>query len=198
MAQHERPTWWRRLTSRRLVVELSRFLLVGGAGFLTDVAVFSLLRWQALGLLDEEPLTAKVASATIATGVTWLGNRSWTWRHRTTASTRRELLLFVAMNGVGTGLALLCLAVSHYVLGFQSLLADNVAANGVGLVLGTAFRFFAYRTVVFRDAPAAGAGAADQPLAPGAPGAAAPGPAPSGLPVQRRRRDGTAPHERRR
>ncbi|WP_418606452.1 hypothetical protein [Georgenia sp. SUBG003] len=27
-----------------------------------------------------------------------------------------------------------CLAVSHYVLGFTSPLADNVAANGVGLV----------------------------------------------------------------
>jgi putative flippase GtrA len=45
--------------------------------------------------------------------------------------------------------AVACLAVSHYVLGFTSPLADNVAANGVGLVLGTAFRYVAYRRWVF-------------------------------------------------
>ncbi|WP_299034302.1 GtrA family protein [uncultured Pseudokineococcus sp.] len=138
---------------RGLTEELWRFLLVGGAGFVTDVAVFTALRSEALGLLDDHPLTAKVASTAVATAVTWQGNRWWTWGHRTTASTRRELVLFVAMNVVGMGIAVGCLAVSHYVLGFTSLLADNVAANGVGLVLGTAFRFVAYRTVVFRDAP---------------------------------------------
>ena len=46
-----------------------------------------------------------------------------------------------------------CLYVSHYVLGFTSLLADNVATNGVGLVLGTAFRFTFYRLWVFRGDP---------------------------------------------
>jgi hypothetical protein len=50
---------------------------------------------------------------------------------------------------VGLAIALACLAVSHYVLGFTSALADNVAANGVGLVLGSAFRFFSYRRWVF-------------------------------------------------
>ena len=32
----------------------------------------------------------------------------------------------------------------------DSQLADNIAGNGVGLVLGTLFRFWAYRTFVFR------------------------------------------------
>ncbi|MEJ5913408.1 GtrA family protein [Pseudokineococcus sp. 1T1Z-3] len=130
--------------------ELARFLVVGGAGFVVDVGLFTLLR---TGLLDDRPLTAKVVSAAVATAVTWLGNRWWTWGHRSTGSTRRELVLFVVMNVVGMGIALVCLGVSHYVLGLRSVVADNVAANGVGLVLGTAFRFVAYRTVVFRDAP---------------------------------------------
>ena len=34
-------------------------------------------------------------------------------------------------------------------LGFTSLLADNISANVVGLVLGTAFRFLMYRYWVF-------------------------------------------------
>ena len=38
---------------------------------------------------------------------------------------------------------------SHYVLDLRSPLADNISANGVGLVLGTLFRFWAYRRFVF-------------------------------------------------
>ena len=40
---------------------------------------------------------------------------------------------------------------SHYALDLTSPLADNIAANGVGLVLATAFRFWAYRRHVFSD-----------------------------------------------
>ncbi|MEJ5866227.1 GtrA family protein [Pseudokineococcus sp. 5B2Z-1] len=147
---------WRSALRRRprhVGEEVWRFLLVGGAGFVVDVGVFTLLRTSALGLLEDRPLTAKVVSTVVATAVTWLGNRWWTWGHRTTGSTRRELLLFLAVNAGGTGIALACLAVSHYLLGLTSVLADNVSANGVGLVLGTAFRFVAYRALVFRDVP---------------------------------------------
>jgi hypothetical protein len=44
----------------------------------------------------------------------------------------------------------MCLWVSHYALGFTGAVADNVSANGVGLALATGFRFWAYRTHVFR------------------------------------------------
>jgi hypothetical protein len=40
-------------------------------------------------------------------------------------------------------------------LGLTSALADNVSANGVGLVLGTAFRFWAYRRYAFPVEPTA-------------------------------------------
>ncbi|HTE72082.1 MAG TPA: GtrA family protein [Actinomycetes bacterium] len=61
----------------------------------------------------------------------------------------REYSLFFLFNGVGLGIALTCLAVSHYLLGFRSALADDVAANVVGLVLGTAVHFWSYRRFVF-------------------------------------------------
>jgi hypothetical protein len=49
-------------------------------------------------------------------------------------------------------IAVACLAVSHYLLGLTSPLADNISANAVGLVLGMLFRFWSYRTFVFRRA----------------------------------------------
>jgi len=42
--------------------------------------------------------------------------------------------------------------------GFDSRLADNLSKNGVGLVLGTAFRFWSYRQIVFRKQPGVAAG----------------------------------------
>jgi hypothetical protein len=46
-------------------------------------------------------------------------------------------------------IGLSCLWVSHYVMGYTSVLADNIATNVVGLGLGTAFRFSLYKWWVF-------------------------------------------------
>ncbi|CAN5543066.1 hypothetical protein BH18ACT8_BH18ACT8_12160 [soil metagenome] len=86
----------------------------------------------------------------LATIVTYFGNRHWTWRDRAWGRMHREYALFFAFNAVGMAIAVACLAVSHYALGLTSPLADNVSANGVGLVLGATFRFWAYRSYVFR------------------------------------------------
>lgn len=59
---------------------------------------------------------------------------------------------FFVINTVTMGIPLLCLAVSRYVLDLDSALADNVAANVVGLALGTAARFWAFRRFVFLSA----------------------------------------------
>ena len=134
-----------------IVRELVKFGLVGAVAYVVDVAVFNLLRYGGPGLLEHKPLTAKALSVSVATLVAWMGNRHWTFRRRRRVSARRELVLFVLMNAVGMAIALACLAVSHYVLGFTSPLADNIAANVVGLALGTGFRFFAYRTWVFTE-----------------------------------------------
>lgn len=138
---------------RRLAAEAMKFGAVGGAGFVVDVGVFNLLRYAGSpGLLEHKPITAKVISVTLATIVTYLGNRHWTWAERERGSRRREVILFLFFNGIGMAIALACLAVSHYGLGLRSPLADNISANVVGLVLGMAFRFWSYRTFVFRVA----------------------------------------------
>ncbi len=55
-----------------------------------------------------------------------------------------------------------CLAISTYALGLTSPLAKNISANVVGLALGTAFRYVAYRRLVFTGDRAADAHTAPQ------------------------------------
>lgn len=127
-------------------LRFASFCLVGGISFVVDVGVFNLLRWT---ILENSPVAAKVASVAVATAVAWLGNRSVTFRNSRARPVTREAALFAATNVIGLLIAAGCLFVSHYVLGFRSQLADNVAGNGVGLILGMVFRYLAYRFIVF-------------------------------------------------
>lgn len=135
------------------LLELVRFGAVGGAAFVVDVGLFNLLRFGPGELLGDKPLTAKVISVAVSVIVAWLGNRYWAFAGGKRTSRARELAMFVAVNLGGMAIAVACLAVSHYVLGLTSPLADNIAANGVGLVLGTAFRYVCYRYLVFTGSP---------------------------------------------
>lgn len=121
-----------------------KFGVVGLVAYVVDFGVFNLVLHA-----TDKPLTSKTISTVLATTVAYAGNRTWTFRRRSRSTVRREYTLFFLLNGVGLAIALACLAISHYVLGFTSRLADNVAANVVGLALGTAFRFWSYRRWVF-------------------------------------------------
>ncbi|MGZ4753030.1 MAG: GtrA family protein [Oryzihumus sp.] len=137
-----------------LVREMLKFGVVGAVALVVDVGMFNALRFVGgHGPLYDKPLTAKVISVTLATLTAWAGNRYWTFRHRRRTAVHHELALFVVFNVVGMGIALGCLGFSHYVLDLTSPLADNISANGVGLVLGTLFRFWAYRRFVFSENP---------------------------------------------
>lgn len=134
---------------RARLLELMKFGFVGGLGFIVDIGVFNLLQHGPVALLAGEPIAAKIASVSVAMIVTWLGNRLWTFARQRTSTKAREFVGFVVVNIGGMAIAVLCLWVSRYVLGYTSPLADNISANVVGLVLGTAFRYFAYKHLVF-------------------------------------------------
>lgn len=134
---------------RDRIVELMKFGAVGGIAFVVDVGVMNLLRFGPGEVLGDKPLTAKVVSVVVATLVAWLGNRYWAFATSRRASRGRELLSFLLVNAGGMAIAVVVLWFSHYVLGLTSPLADNVSANGVGLFLGTLFRYLCYRYIVF-------------------------------------------------
>jgi putative flippase GtrA len=135
----------------RLVRYALKFGVVGMIGYVVDVAIFNALRLGATGTdhFFHGPLGAKIISVTISTLVTWFGNRYWTFREHRRKNFILELLEFSVIAVAGLGISLLCLWVSHYVLGFTSLTADNISANAIGLVLATLFRFLMYRYWVY-------------------------------------------------
>ncbi|MEU2774982.1 GtrA family protein [Streptomyces sp. NPDC007162] len=126
--------------------ELIGFAVVGLLAYAADLALFSLLRGPAA--LD--PLTAKSLSFVAGCTVAYLGNACGTYRH-TRATGLRPYAVFVAVNLAGALVQLLCLAVSHYGLGFTSQRADTVSGAVVGMALATLLRFWGTRTLVFRS-----------------------------------------------
>nr|WP_239136084.1 GtrA family protein [Dactylosporangium siamense] len=135
-----------------LVRELGKFGTVGIVSFVVDVTIFNVLLFS-----GTPTLIAKTISTVVAATVAFIGNRFWTWRDRERTNLRREYSLYFLFNLVGLAIGLACLGASHYGLGsvwpfFQGKIADNIAANVVGLVLGTLFRFWSYRNIVFRKA----------------------------------------------
>ena len=126
--------------------EVAKFGVVGGIAFVIDTSIYL---WLLGGSMSALPTKAKIISAIVATMFSWLANRYWTFRHRRQANVLREVSMFILMNGIGIAIAGACVYISHWVLGFESAYADFVAGSVVGLVLGTIFRFFAYRFWVF-------------------------------------------------
>jgi len=130
--------------------ELGKFGVIGLVAYIIDLTIFNVLRFAGgEGPLYDKPLTAKVISVLAATTFAYFGNRHWTFKDRSRSSFRRQYTLFFVFNAVGMIISLSCLWVSHYLLGFESALADNISANVIGLVLGTIFRFWGYHNWVF-------------------------------------------------
>jgi putative flippase GtrA len=133
----------------RMRKELGKFGAIGLVAYVIDLTIFNILRFAGgEGPLYDKPLTAKVISVLAATTFAYFGNRHWTFKDRSRSSFRREYALFFILNAVGMMISLSCLWISHYVLGFESALADNISANVIGLLLGTVFRFWGYHTWV--------------------------------------------------
>ncbi|MEV7449189.1 GtrA family protein [Streptomyces nigra] len=125
--------------------EILGFAAAGLAAYAVDLALFTALRGPAgLG-----PLTAKGLSFLAGCTVAYAGNALGTYRH-TRPRGPRPYAAFLLVNTAGAAVQLLCLAVSHYGLGFTSQRADTVSGAVVGMSLATVLRFWGTRTWVFR------------------------------------------------
>lgn len=136
---------------RKLLAQFARFGVVGLVGLVIDFGVFNLLRATVFAPenLHEGPVLAKVVSTGLAIIANWIGNRFWTFREHRGRQLWREFVEFLVVSLGGMAIGLGCLWVSHYLLGFTSILADNISGNVIGLALGTAFRFTFYKLWVF-------------------------------------------------
>jgi putative flippase GtrA len=139
---------------RRLAVEAFKFLTVGGLGYIVDVGLSNVLAYG-LGpipaLLEGSPIKSKIISTILSMIVVWIGNKLWTYGDRTTSSNMRGIVLFVAVNLAGMIITVIPLGVTWYLLNMHDQLTYNISTNIVGIGLAMVFRFYAYRTWVFKD-----------------------------------------------
>jgi putative flippase GtrA len=164
--------------------ELLKFALVGGTTWVIDTAVFLALKST---VLEPKPLTAKIIAVLVATIVSYVLNREWSFRTRGGRERHHEAALFFVISGVGVAVYTAPLAVSRYVFhlsepavsAFAEQVADFVSGQILGVLLGMAFRWWAFRRFVFphaavrRQPPAV----LDPPVLPDDPGPAEPAPA---------------------
>lgn len=130
---------------RHLIHEVAKFGIIGGIAFVVTELGTNVLHFDAkLG-----PLTANIVASVIATVVSYVGNRYWTFKHREGGSVRREYTVFFVLNAVGIVIQLACIGFTYYALGLTDKLSYNVALI-VGIVLGTLFRFWSYRRWVWK------------------------------------------------
>ena len=134
----------------RLRTELGKFFGVGLMAYLVAVGGFNLLVHLDSAPLKSKPLTASILSGALSILVAYFGNRHWTWKERQRSGASREITLFFIINLISLSFTVICLAISRYILGFNSAVADNISANIIGVGLGTLFRFWSYRTIVFK------------------------------------------------
>lgn len=134
-----------------LIKEAKRYAVVGAIGYLVDVGLFNLLSVVLVGVTFEYgPMLFKSASTVLAVALTYVFNSRWTFAHRTGRDSGfRRVLLYAFVNAIGLFLILVSLFTSRYILGFDSLLADNIAGNVVGVGLAFVVRFVMNRKLVF-------------------------------------------------
>ena len=136
---------------RTLIHEGSKFLVIGGIGFVVTEVGFNLFRFSAgLGLF-----TSNALATVIATIVTFVGNRYWTFRHRQGHGTTRESVIFVVLNAVGLLIQYGAIWVAQNILGFphDDKFSTNVALL-IGIGIATLFRFWSYRKWVWHTSAA--------------------------------------------
>jgi putative flippase GtrA len=148
------------LSGRRwpLIGELAKFGIVGVLAVLVAAVGTNVLHFRA----GVGPLTSNVIATAVATAISYVGNRYWTFRRRQRSSVSREGIVFFVLNGIGLAIQLACLGLCTYVLNLHDRLSYNIFLV-VGIGLATAFRYGAYKKWVWRAQlpahPAAGASA---------------------------------------
>jgi putative flippase GtrA len=129
---------------RQIIHEFAKFGVIGIVGLL--ITNIGYVVFEKLGL---GPVAATTVATIIATAVTYVGNRYWSFSHRERTSVAREGVIFFLLNGIGLLIQDAAVGFNAYVLGLKGdKLAEFLALN-IGIGLATLFRFWSYRKFVW-------------------------------------------------
>ncbi|RVW04556.1 GtrA family protein [Rhodococcus spongiicola] len=135
--------------------EFIKFAIVGGTTMVVDLAIFYTL---SLSILEQKPVVAKVFAGVIATILSYILNREWSFKHRGGRERHHEALLFFTISGVGVIIAAAPLWIANNIfdirtsLSFTALLVVDFVLNYIiGNLLQMTFRFWAFRRWVFPE-----------------------------------------------
>jgi putative flippase GtrA len=135
-------------------VELLKFGIVGAITFVIDTAVFYTLK---LSVLSAKPVTAKIIAVAVATVVSYVLNREWSFRARGGRERHHEATLYFVVSVLSVAMYAAPLWISRYLLHLEvpytvrpvQEIADFVSGQIVGLLVGMVFRWWAFRKWVF-------------------------------------------------
>jgi putative flippase GtrA len=130
---------------RILLKEVAAFGLVGALAFALDVGIFT---WFTHGL-HVGALKSKAVSTAVSTVFAYFGNRHLSFSHRARTSLGRETSFFFGINLITLVFSELALALFVYPLGYPHQSTTVFVVNLATIVLGTGFRFWAYKRFVF-------------------------------------------------
>ncbi len=136
--------------------ELLKFAIVGGTTFLVDNGVWYLLK---LSVLEPKPTTAKAIAIIVATIVSYILNREWSFRTRGGRERHHEAALFFVISGIAVVVNLIPLYTSRYIFDlevphvtrFVQEFADFTSGSIIGMLLAMFFRFWGFKKWVFPD-----------------------------------------------
>ncbi len=119
---------------RQIIHEFAKFGVIGVIGLLITNIGYAVFHSK----FHMGPVTATTVATIIATCVTYVGNRYWSFKHRERTSVAREGLIFFVLNGIGLLIQDAVVAFNYYILGLSAQQAGRVPGAERGYRAGHA------------------------------------------------------------
>ncbi len=133
---------------RLLYREIAKFGLVGIAGIGVNLLIFNLLR----GTTGIPTVRASLIATVVSIVFNYVGFRYFTYRDREKTHRGKEIGLFAFFSAIGALIENGVLYAATYGMHWDGPLANNFF-KFTGIGIATLFRFWSYRTWVFRSLP---------------------------------------------
>jgi putative flippase GtrA len=143
---HRRPSLAQRL--RGVSGEVVQFAVVGLLGIVVNFGVSNAV----LHATHWAPVRCSVIGTIVAIAANYVGYRYWVYRDSDAASRRREITLFLLFSAIGLLIENGAVWFTTYTLAMTGTIAYN-GSKVIGTGIATLFRFFSYRTWVFKTMP---------------------------------------------